>query len=199
MFLLFISALRELESANQTTLLNLTDTYVLTKNFTCILQSKAIFIDNTKLLILVDSFTSLANFYFLFELPANKHGSCEPPKCLEIKYLSYIIQESLTVKTRATPSIQTDTTIEIQNLLKTQNFYHGLVRIYYNSTKGKGKDNLTSVRIKNGVLYDINESPSIVNDRSYTSIKDILNKLVVIGVDKIEVQVTNLQTGEKLC
>ena len=194
-FLLLISTLRNHESNNEAIQLTLSDTYVLTQNLTCILQSNAVFIDNTKLLIHFNSFSSLANLDFLFELPPNNHGSGEPPKSLQIRYLSSIIKETLTDKTRHSPSIQTDTINEIQRILKADKFYQGLVRIYFHSTKGKGKDNLNSVRIKDGIIYD---SPSVANDPSYNSIRDILCQLVVIGVNTIEVKISILQSQQSL-
>ena len=193
-FSLFISSLRDTDTP-ETINLDPVSTKVLSDDMSIVSLQDVIYVDNTILKTHIQHFPSLCNIKFLYELSPDSFGSCKPPICLRVKYLSEIIVEQLMpVESKKLDLGRQRQADELEYLIKCYEFAKGLIRIYYAGTKGSG--DLKLIRIKNGIVKDISKEPQIDSDKQFLSVFEMLHKLSVKIVDSISVNVTQTQTGE---
>ena len=192
-FSLFISSLRETDTP-ETIHLDPASTKVLSDDMSIVSLQDVVYVDNTTLKTHIQHFTGLCKIQFLYELPPDSFGSCKPPKCLRVKYLSEIIVEQLApVKSKIASSRQIRQADELEYLIKCTEFAKGLIRIYYAGTKGS---DLKLIRIKNDIVKDISRETQSIRNKQFLSVFEMLHELSVKVVDSISVSVTHTQTGK---
>ena len=197
-FNLFICSLRKAEESGAVVVLDLANTMVLSSEFEIVKLNQVVYIDNTRLKIHLGYFSDLSSLKFLLELTPNSLGSCKPPVAFDVTQLSAIIQENLkpSLVRAPTPTKFKNESIKLSQILKSIEFAKGLIRIYYHSTKAKGKGNLGFIRINsNGLVKNILTEPRIVHDPQFSTVFQIIQNLTITLLDSISLQITNKRSN----
>ena len=180
----FISALRELQNNSTQFSLDLTQTYLLTKDSKLVLCSDVIFADNLSLLSRVNKLNIIINILKPLEPDENK--SCVPPNCLQLKKLTQQITESLdpNVLTNNVINQGTYNSRDLQKTLTCPFIFRTMRRLYFHLTK---KD-LEELVLLNGETAFINAG---LQHTGFQSVTALLNLLRVVPVRQIDTVITD--------